>query len=232
VVTEQADEGIDLVRAAISYDLGAGSNVEGLSLLGSAAIDGTGNELDNRLAGNAAANVLRGLAGNDVIDGGLGADTLIGGVGNDIYGVRDAGDVVTETPGQGVDTVRATISYDLAANVERLMLLGSAALDGTGNELDNALAGNGGANVLRGLAGNDQLGGGLGADRLIGGAGLDRLAGGGGADTFVFNAPSEGRDTITDFVRGTDRLEFSVAGFGGGLTAGAVPVMVNAASDA
>lgn len=46
-------------------------------------IDGTGNELDNRLIGNRGDNVLTGLAGDDTIEGGNGKDRLLGGAGDD-----------------------------------------------------------------------------------------------------------------------------------------------------
>ncbi|WP_281287258.1 calcium-binding protein, partial [Blastochloris sulfoviridis] len=46
-------------------------------------VDGTGNELDNRLVGNRGDNVLLGLAGNDVLEGGAGTDDLDGGGGTD-----------------------------------------------------------------------------------------------------------------------------------------------------
>ncbi|NJL71357.1 MAG: hypothetical protein HC888_06955, partial [Candidatus Competibacteraceae bacterium] len=46
-------------------------------------VDGTGNELDNRLVGNRGNNVLLGLAGNDVLEGGAGTDDLDGGDGTD-----------------------------------------------------------------------------------------------------------------------------------------------------
>src|SRR5438067_1854027 len=78
VVTENADEGIDRVRSTISYDLGLGSHVETLVLLGDGPIDGRGNELGNLLVGNSAANELGGLEGNDILNGRLGADMLIG----------------------------------------------------------------------------------------------------------------------------------------------------------
>jgi Ca2+-binding RTX toxin-like protein len=57
----------------VTWTLGA--NLENLTLLGTAAINGTGNSLNNTLTGNSAANVLTGGAGNDTLTGGLGSDT-------------------------------------------------------------------------------------------------------------------------------------------------------------
>ncbi|MDH5640949.1 MAG: putative Ig domain-containing protein, partial [Nitrospira sp.] len=165
-IVESSRGGTDTVQIAQTYTL-QGTNLENLTLLGAFAIDGTGSEGDNILIGNMAVNTLNGLAGNDTLDGGGGADVLIGGIGNDIYVVDDVGDVVTENAGEGTDTVQSTITYTLGANLENLTLTGSAAIDGTGNALNNVLIGNSAANVLNGGAGADAMSGGDGDDSYM-----------------------------------------------------------------
>ncbi|MFH5948346.1 hypothetical protein [Roseomonas xinghualingensis] len=209
LVVELEGAGTDLVQSSISFSL-AGLHVENLTLTGTAAINGTGNSLDNVLTGNSAANRL---------DGGAGADRMEGGKGNDTYIVDDVGDVVIEWKGQGIDLVLSSVSFSMAGqHVDNLTLTGTAAINGTGNSLDNVLTGNSAANRLDGGTGNDILYGGDGDDTLIGGAGADRLVGGAGADVFQYLTPNEGGDTIDDFVSGVDRLQISRAGFGGGLS--------------
>ncbi len=182
VVSESANAGYDRVRASVSFTLGA--NVEELTLVGTAAINGTGNALANTIIGNAGANVLNGGAGDDVLIGGAGADRMVGGVGNDTYDVDAVGDRVVEAAGQGTDLVRSSISYSLGADVENLTLIGSANVNGVGNVGDNFMIGNAGNNKLSGGAGNDRLSGGDGNDILRGGGGTDYVAGGSGNDNF------------------------------------------------
>ena len=142
VVTEKPSEGSDTVRASINYTLGA--NFESLTLTGASALQGTGNAADNMMFGNDANNMLRGLEGNDTLDGGQGADTLIGGTGNDTYVIDNAGDVVVELANEGIDTVNSRIATSMGANVENLTLIGINSINGTGNALDNVIAGNSG----------------------------------------------------------------------------------------
>ena len=144
-VTEALDEGTDTVQTDISYTLG--NHVENLVLLGTTAINGTGNSLNNNLVGNSAGNILD--------DGGAGIDTMAGGAGDDLYIVNNSLDIVTEDAGAGMDTVNASVAYVLSGNVENLTLTGAAAVNGTGNALDNILVGNSAANTLIGGAGND-----------------------------------------------------------------------------
>jgi len=144
MVVENPGEGTDTVKSSVAYMLSA--NVEQLTLAG------TGN---TNATGNALANVLTGNGGNNILDGAGGADTLIGGGGNDTCWVNEAGDVVVENPGGGIDTVRSSVAFTLGANQEVLMLMGGAHIDATGNAQANTLTGNAGNNVLDGGAGRD-----------------------------------------------------------------------------
>jgi Ca2+-binding RTX toxin-like protein len=211
VVTELDGEGIDTVRSSLpSYTLG--DFVEKLIITGTADIEGTGNELANRLTGNSGMNLLSAAGGNDVLNGGANADTMIGGIGDDTYYVDEAGDVVTELDGEGSDTVRSVLSsYTLGDFVEKLILAGTADIEGAGNELANGLTGNSGMNVLSGGGGNDTLSGSGGDDTLDGGAGADTLKGGDGADSFRFS--SADNDRILDFVPGADQIDLDAAVF-------------------
>jgi VCBS repeat-containing protein len=182
-VVENGSEGYDVVFSSATFTLSA--NVEELILTGTAA-NGTGNGDANRIYGTASGNIL---------DGAGGADKLYGGDGDDTYMIDDAGDRVTEELNEGTDTVMSSISYTLSANLETLLLTGTAS-GGKGNELDNTIHGNAVANTIKGYGGADSVYGGLGNDQLYGGAGADR---------FYF-------DTVLDAANNVDKLaDFSVA---------------------
>ncbi|GEO15953.1 hypothetical protein MAE02_36490 [Microvirga aerophila] len=179
MLIEDAGQGNDTVIASASYSLKAGVSVEFLSAQqGNAAINLTGNELNNVINGN---------AGNNVLDGSVGADMLSGGAGDDTYMVDNALDVVTEAAGQGTDTIVTSINLALTSGsgVEGLTAaVGALAINLTGNEGANTLKGNDGSNVLNG------------------GLGKDVLSGGSGADIFVFDKKANKKtnmDRITDY---------------------------------
>ena len=173
-VIENANDGVDTVNTSINYALTV--NVENLTMLGSADLQGYGNSL---------ANTIRGNSGSDLIDGGTGADTMVGGMGNDAYFLDNISDVVTENANEGSDTVYTSANYRLLANVETLVLQGSAA-QGYGNALANAIYGTSGDNILDGDTGADTMFGGAGNDAYF----LDNIG-----DSVIENA-NEGSDTI------------------------------------
>ncbi|MEG5263024.1 putative Ig domain-containing protein [Pseudomonas sp. JDS28PS106] len=133
-----------------------------------AIFDDAQNE-GGKIFGTDQADTLVGTSGNDILDGDLGADSMNGGDGNDIYIVDNAFDSVTESsdsPSQ-IDTVQASVSWTLGANLENLVLTGVSAIDGRGNELRNFITGNAAANVLDGAGGADSMSGGNGSDIYI-----------------------------------------------------------------
>jgi Ca2+-binding RTX toxin-like protein len=145
-----------------------------------------GTASGNTLNGSEAAETIQGLGGDDRLYGNGGNDRLEGGTGSDrLYG------------GSGTDTLLGGDSNDT--------LWG-----GDGND---SLLGEAGNDSLYGDAGNDSLNGGAGNDILYSGTGADTLTGGANSDRFVFRGTTESapsaRDTVTDFVHGLDRFDFS-----------------------
>ncbi|MBD0270340.1 MAG: calcium-binding protein [Acetobacteraceae bacterium] len=186
---------------------------------------------DDSLLGGAGDDALEGGEGRDTLDGGSGRDGMAGGAGDDRYVVDQSNDLVVEAAGGGFDTVSASTNYTLSAEVEDLVLAGAAAINGAGNGLANRLTGNGANNALFGQGGDDTLSGGAGGDTLqggdgddvlLGGAGADTLNGGAGRDSFRYANAAEGGDTIQLFNTTDDTIEVSAAGFGNGLTPGAL----------
>ena len=195
--------GTDRVESSISYSLGNARNVENLTLTGTGNINGTGDGGNNVITGNSGSNTLSGGGGNDTLNGGGGGDRLDGGSGSDTLRGEGGNDTLVINSSSGtdslidggadIDKVESSISFSLnsTVNVENLTLVGTSAINGTGNSGDNAITGNvannilsggDGRDTLRGDFGNDTLSGGNHDDNLNGGQGLDVLSGGGGAD--------------------------------------------------
>ncbi|MGV3553125.1 calcium-binding protein [Rhizobium sp.] len=134
-------------------------------------------------------------AGDDTFDNRSGKLTgsVHGGAGSDTYlmGAKTFA-IVEASDGTGTDTLKSTVTRVLDADwdIENLILLGKADINGFGDAGDNHITGNKGRNVLAGLAGADQL------------------TGGAGRDTFLFKTGDD-TDFIMDFENGVDRIDLS-----------------------
>jgi Ca2+-binding RTX toxin-like protein len=193
-----------------------------------------GNVMANRY-GTTASDNLTGTTSADVFymtADNFRTDTLNGGAGSDTvdYSASQVGVTITLTNpttkgGNSGGTVEAdftsttynpaTGSYIYMHNHQVLANLTSIE-NATGSSYNDVLKGNGSANTLNGRGGNDIIDGGYGNDTIIGGGGRDTMTGGSGNDKFVFQNASDGpmnvttyteMDTITDFVRGEDKID-------------------------
>jgi VCBS repeat-containing protein len=191
----------------------AGETITGTS--GDDTLVGTvGGDTINALGGE---DYVFGQAGDDVIDGGDGLDnlnggadddTIVGGNGDDVLSGDEGNDQLsgqadndTLFGGEGDDQVSGGIGFDN--------------LNGEGGS--DVITGGSDDDFLSGGEGDDSLDGGDGIDFLSGGGGSDAMTGGAGADTFAFDSALEGPDEVTDFVSGSDKIQISSSGFGGGL---------------
>lgn len=195
------------------------TNVENLKLIGTAAINGTGNAGNNVLTGNTGNNILTGLAGNDTYS--FLANTLLGT------------DTITETTTGGIDTLNFSgtnnqVRLNLGSITNQTVVTGNLILKLSAVDvIENVIGGNSGDrltgnslnNSLDGSGGNDNLSGGNGADTLTGGAGDDILTGGAGNDSFAyvtgkaFTTGDIGLDNLTDFTPTADKLLLSKTTF-------------------
>ena len=202
LVKEISNEGTDTVLSSVTYSflMGALQSIEYIQLTGSDNINAVGNQATIRIDGN---------SGNNQIDDGFNAMTLLaGGIGNDTYIVRNSTDAVVENSGEGTDTVVlwAVPLYVLPANVENLSLHVTytfAAVNLSGNVLNNTILGGGLDDTLAGGDGNDSLSGGSGFDSMLGGVGNDTLRGGDQGDYMSggvgndYLSGGKGLDTMT-----------------------------------
>lgn len=233
-IVEFSGQGIDTVLASVSYTLG--DYLNNLTLTGTRAINGTGNNLDNTLRGNNANNRLLGLAGNDrlianvdlandnegqdTLRGGSGNDTLIADGGDRLFG--EAGDDLLQKIGGGIDLDDETYLDGGAGNDTIESGYFGTIYGGDGDDLiysdeGPGYGGNGNDTLtgsyttLEGNDGNDVLSTRVG--RLVGGKGNDIYIRLPTADelpgsSVYYATPDEGNDTIAGFF-GSLPTEFS-----------------------
>ena len=152
---------------------------------------GAGETDDDYLYGGAGHDTLIGGVGSDYLDGGEASDVMVGGTGDDTYIVNSVNDTIYEAAGEGYDTVITNTNYLLNANIEELRLVEGAAINGTGNAIDNLIVGNSSDNILDGVTG---------ADTMIGGQGND-----------IYYMDNVG-DVVTELAgEGTDTVQSSIS---------------------
>lgn len=128
-------------------------------------------------------------------------------------------DLIVEDPyGAQGDSGYVLVEGTAAGDTMSPVASGSGIYYGFGGA--DSITGGSNADIIFGGASDDTIVGGGGADTLTGGTGADTLTGGAGADTFVID---DGNDTglgagtfdsITDFVSGTDQIQFTTSFLG------------------
>jgi T1SS-143 domain-containing protein len=190
--------------------IGVGINVGSTSLARIATIDSDGTALNvsnpsDLDAALAETNPLIKLSsvGDDVIAGGAGDDILFGDALNTDVLAADYGIVVDDGSSWGafakLEAGESTVNsgWDRADTIEYIENHGEELAE---ESLNNTGTGrSGGDDVLDGGAGDDVIFGQEGNDTITGGAGNDTIYGGSGADVFLFNAITDGLDTVMDF---------------------------------
>ena len=120
---------------------------------------------------------------------------------------------------KGNDNLRGTRRRDRlngkAGDDQISGLAGNDQINGASGK--DRVKGGAGDDLLLGGKGEDRLVGNTGNDVIVGGAGNDVLMGSAGSDLFVFNALTEGNDSILDFNSTTDLIDlrsiFSTSAF-------------------
>jgi Ca2+-binding RTX toxin-like protein len=156
------------------------------------------------ICGDRGNDLIKGGGGNDFIDGGRGIDTAVYvGSSRDYVKGYDAQTRLFKISGgpDGSDTLKNVEKFQFSDGVltARQLMGFSEVFDGTKHN-----------DTLLGTIGADTINGYRGDDILNGNSGDDFLTGGRGADRFVFSGTHFGHDTITDFVRGTDKISLLI----------------------
>jgi len=182
----------------------------------------SGSKFADTLTGDTDSNILKGGAGDDKLYGrelddqlyvGTGTDLADGGAGTDLVSYLGVGRGVTVD----LQTPSANKGEALGDSYVAIEDVG-----GTGYA--DVLFGSTVRNRVVGYGGADKLDGRGGSDFLVGGPGKDVLTGGLGGDYFRQFSSGEGPDTVTDFsLAEGDKVSVEAAGFGGTLSAGALP---------
>ncbi|MBI1285334.1 MAG: hypothetical protein GC183_13535 [Thiobacillus sp.] len=122
-------------------------------------------------------------------------NAMVGTPGDDTFIVDHEQDTISEAANAGIDTVLASRSYTLPANVENLTLTGVLNISATGNALTDILTGNANNNSFYATAGDDTAYGGQGNDTYYNTSSY--------RFSLIVEYANEGIDTIVDINGGT-----------------------------
>ena len=134
IITEAVNAGTDVVQSSVNYVLG--SNIENITLTGTANTNATGNTLNNTITGNTGSNILNGGAGADTLNsgGGRGIDTYqYSQVSDSIWGTNvnhlydtitgyKVGDRIDATSFNGNRVLRSSVGSIAVTNTNPLTL--------------------------------------------------------------------------------------------------------------
>ena len=141
--------------------------------------------------------------------------TIAKGFANNLLDLADYDSTVKK-----VDSTAVTKGIMIIGNQNANSISAGAGNDTLyGNTGNDTLNGGNGNDLLYGDAGSDVINGGAGNDTLYGGAGGDTLTGGDGKDIFVFGT-NAGKDTITDYTVGKDKIKLVSASVIGSAVSG------------
>ena len=184
------------------------------------------------ISGLNADDIIVGKGSNDTLAGGAGSDRLISGDGSNLLLGNEGNDTLAASSSRS-NTVNNVFNGGAGNDLIVDRIIGSDSNSLLSGEADNdiILGFNGKDNILGG-AGADGINGGAGSDRVLGEDGDDELEGGDGDDLviggngsdfirglegfdtltgesgvdFFYLIPNTGRDVITDFEDGVDKL--------------------------
>ena len=134
-------------------------------------------------------------------------------VGSGFSGTLGASDYDSKTKTINATSVSKNI-FIVGNSVANSIFGGSKADTIYGGTGADSIDGGAGNDKLTGEAGNDKLFGSTGNDSLFGGAGADTLTGGEGKDVFIYGA-GDGKDVITDYTAGKDKIKISSGSISG-----------------
>jgi Ca2+-binding RTX toxin-like protein len=214
-ITELADQGIDRVETALTHALAA--NVEDLRLTGTAAINGTGNALANRITGNAARNVIDGGGGTDVMDGAAGSDLYIIAAATDHSAAEivDTGTGLTEVDELRFTATSGTLTVHAGDVGLEQVVIGTGVAAAAVTTAKTAVHVNASAAVkgliLGGNDGDNSIVGTAFDDRFQARLGNDSITGGGGKDSILFDTALNGTSNVDRLIASCSRVRSSPA---------------------